>query len=177
MNISPLLKKLEELKVDCMYGKKIHYNAADRKDFYYKWIFIIPIIVVNIVLSSTLFSMIKTEFPVYLGYIAASISLINAILIGLLRHFRFDEQVSMHRKIAQRYLDLAKRVTRKISYFEANEKVSMEEVNSFLDEAGKENHQINIQSDELAICKKDHKKAQKSFESGEESYTDKELNR
>ena len=55
-----VIKQLKQFKTDTIYEKKKHYNAADRKREYYKWISIIQIIL-NAITGTTLFAVVFGE--------------------------------------------------------------------------------------------------------------------
>ena len=58
-----VVKQLKQFKTDAIYEKKKHYNAAERKRKYYKWISIVQIIL-NAVAGTTLFTIVFGDpFP------------------------------------------------------------------------------------------------------------------
>lgn len=52
-----VIKQLKQFKADAIYEKKKHYNAAERKRTYYKWISIIQI-VLNAISGTTLLTVV-----------------------------------------------------------------------------------------------------------------------
>ena len=55
-----VVKQLKQFKTDAIYEKRKHYNAAERKRKYYKWISIVQIIL-NAVAGTTLFTIVFGE--------------------------------------------------------------------------------------------------------------------
>ena len=55
-----VIKQLKQFKTGAIYEKKKHYNAADRKRRWYKWVSISQI-VLNAITGTTLFTVVFGE--------------------------------------------------------------------------------------------------------------------
>ena len=77
-NIKNTIKKI---KVDALYGKKKHFNAADRKEKYHYWIGV-PLVIINILAGSILFYVLTDGVDNWVKYIPLVLALIAALLSG-----------------------------------------------------------------------------------------------
>ena len=100
-----VIKQLKQFKTDTIYEKKKHYNAADRKREYYKWISITQIIL-NAITGTTLFAVVFGE-----GSKAAElIALIFTILASVQKIGDFENQAQGNAKVADMYLRISKKI-------------------------------------------------------------------
>ena len=61
-------EKIKRIKIDSLYGKKKHFNAADRKENWHYWIGI-PLIIVNILSGSILFYVLTEDAADWLKFV------------------------------------------------------------------------------------------------------------
>ncbi len=166
--------EMQNLRVDAIYGKKKHYNAADRKEKYHKNLGLIQIIL-NVILGSYLFGAAATTLPNALNWIGAILALISATAAGLQTYYNYERDVELHRAIASRYLAVIKECSRLIAYHKdgvieaALLREQFENLSSVCDH-------INADSAKCPASVEDYKKAQEGFKSGEEEYTEIERN-
>jgi len=69
-----IIKKVKELRVDVLYGKKKHFNAADRKQ---QWNIRLglPVVLINIIVGSLLFAILSDEVPDWSKWVGAFLAL------------------------------------------------------------------------------------------------------
>ena len=167
-------EKLKHIKIDCLYGKKKHFNAADRKESYHYWIGI-PLIAINILTATVLFFVLTDGLTNWARFIPILFAFIAAFLGGFQTYFNFNKQVEGHRRIANRYLALMKKADRLQGYIK-DSLISTEEAIKQFEIISDLADEVNKDSEQFPTSNKDYKKAQLGVESGEEVYTDKELN-
>jgi hypothetical protein len=169
-----IIKKIKELKVDALYGKKKHYNAADRKQSYHMLIGI-PLTIINIFLGSYIFAIITQRWPDGSNWLVGVLALIAAILAAFQTFFNFERQVEQHRSIATRYLAVTKGCSRLIAYYLDGQIVASELKHEF-EEYSRNYDQITSDSERCPTNEDDYNSARQGFNDGEEDYTKSELN-
>jgi len=165
--------KLKHIKVDCLYGKKKHFNAADRKESYHYWIGI-PLTVINILTATVLFYILTNDTTDWVKYTPVLFAFFASFLSGFQTYFNFNKQVEGHRRIGNRFLAVQKKTDRLQGYMK-DRLVSAEEVIKRLEEISMEVDEINKDAEHFSTSKNDYEKAQDGVKNGEEEYTEKEL--
>ncbi len=168
-----LLINLKQIKVDALYGKKKHFNAADRKSKYNKY-FTCPIIIIEIATGSVLFYIISNDIPDLFKYIAAGAALFAAILSGLQSFLDYPKKVEGHRNVGNRYLALYKE-SKGIEAAMIDQVLTNDIIFNKLENISKNINEINCDAEPFPANAKDYDKAKKSIEAGDEEYTEKEL--
>ena len=170
------LQRIRELRVDALYEKKKHYNAADRKAKYNLW-FGIPNLVANVIVSSVLFALLayRGSFAPIMIWIGAILSLITGILGGLQTFFKYPKVVEGHRAIASRFLAIAKEC-RRIEAYILDEQMDPQALHEQLERLGRTYDDVVKDATPFLTNKKDYNLAQKGFTENEEEYTEQELN-
>jgi len=168
-------ERLQKLKVDCVIGKKKHFNAADRKHNYHLWLGI-TLIVVNVIMGATLFVTLFEETAGNFGKYAPLILAFAASLLGTFQtFFNYSKQVEEHRRVANDYLAIMKKCERLQGYI-ADGLVSGNELAEKMEELGDAAEGVNKSAEPLSTSyTKDYQKAIAGIKSGEESYTAEEL--
>jgi len=167
-------EKIKRIKVDCLYGKKKHFNAADRNEGYHYWIGI-PLIVINILIGTFLFKNLTDGRTDWVKYIPIALAFLASFLTGFQTYFNFNKRVEGHRRIASRYLSIMKKADRLQGYIKDG-LVSNEELIKDVEEMATNIDGINKDAEQFPTSKKDYSKAKAGIEIGEEDYTEKELN-
>jgi hypothetical protein len=173
MGYEETLKQLKRIKVDALYGKKKHFNAADRKQGYRHFIGV-PAILINIVAGSALFKILCEQdgsvlWPAIMAFVAA-------ILTGLQTYFDFNAKVNGHRNIGNRYLEVYKACGRIDAYISDTILSQENNIVEKVENVSKEIDLINRDAEAFPTNNADYKKAQDSFKDGNEFYTEEELN-
>jgi uncharacterized membrane protein len=166
-------EKIKRIKVDCLYGKKKHFNAADRKEYYHYWIGI-PLTAINIIIGTVLYYVLTHSGLDFTQNIPIFLSCIAAFLSGFQTFFNFNKKVEGHRRIGNRYLACMKKLDRLQAYI-ADGVVTNEDVIKKLEEISTDIDDINKESEQYHTSKKDYQKAKAGIDNGEESYTSSEL--
>ena len=175
MESSAIIDKLRQVRIDALYGKRKHFNAADRKRKYHLCLGI-PILVIGILSGSTLLVLLGDTVPEFAKWIGAFFALLSALLAGLQTFFNFRKSVEGHLTIATRYLDLAKR----IELLLAAHKDGVIDTSHLYESARDmttEYADITRDAAVFTTSRKDYMRAREGFKEGEETYTDKELER
>lgn len=169
------IKEIKKTRVDALYGKKKHFNAADRKRRYRLWLNI-PVIVFNVLLGgSLLFTLLEEASPENAKIIAAICSFAAAVMVGISTFFNFSKEIDGHRKVGNKYLEVVKRSNQLIAVYKDNMIMDQELISRY--EAILDlKIQANAESVSFSTSDSDYKKAQKGIkEDGEEEYLPKEL--
>ena len=169
------LQEIKKLKVDALYGKKKHFNAADRKARYFYWLNI-PVIVVNVLLGGSLiFDLLKAESPQIAKISAALFSFLAAAMVGISTFFNFSKQVEGHRKVGNKYLEVVKGCNRIIALYTDGLLEEQKLVKEF-ERLTNLNTEANRDAAAYQTSRGDYRKARKGIkEDGEEDYLDQEL--
>lgn len=171
MELQETTKQLKKVKVDALYGKKKHFNAADRKKTYHYWLGL-PVVIINLFVGSILFKILFSSEGTVL--IPAVLAFIAALLSGLQTYFNFYQKAEGHRKIGNRYLTVFKHCCRIEAYIK-DEVLNKEGIIKNLEDVAKEIDAINRDAEAFPTSDSDFRKAQKGIKAGEEDYTEEEL--
>lgn len=98
---------LAEMDRNANLSKYVHFNEADRQLRHFRTLSV-PVILINIVLSSAFFFSVTDGLPVYVTWVSAFLALIAASLATLTLFFGFERRSESHRRLANKYLALAK---------------------------------------------------------------------
>jgi hypothetical protein len=168
------LKKVKELRVDALFGKKKHYNAADRIAKY-NFKFSVFTILINLFLGSILFAYLSISLPLAMKWAGAFLSLIAAFLSSLQTFCNYPKIVEGHRSIASRFLEIAKECSRLEAYVLEGE-MDLNALREKLERLAKDYDQVVKDAVAFPTNDNDYKKAKKGFNEGQEEYTHEELN-
>lgn len=168
------INRIKRIKADSVFGKKKHFNAADRKQNLHYWIGI-PLILLNIITGTTLFISLTENAQDWVKYIPIVFAFIASILGGLQTYFNFNEKVEGHRRCGNDYLAVMKKCDR-LQGFIKDDLISKERILEMIEEIAKEANRINKAAESYPTSDKDYQKAKAGIEEGEEDYTEKELN-
>ena len=166
------LTQLKKIRVDSLYGKKKHFNAANRKSRYHMLIGISLICLSTISGSVLFYVIVKSNSNI--SWVPLLISVITFFLSGIQTFFNFSKQAEGHRGIGNRYLAIMKKSELLISLYN-DKQLKKEELATKALELSDETEKVNRDSEAFSTNKKDYKMAQEGIEQGEESYTEKEL--
>lgn len=164
---------IKRIKVDALYGKKKHFNAADRKEKYHYWIGI-PLLILNIISGSILFYVLTDGIDGWVKFIPLVITLITAILSGFQTFLNHEKKVEGHRRVGNKYLAILKKSKRLESYLNDNVLLN-EEIVKRLDNLSEEIDNVNIEAEMFSTNQQDYDNAKKGIQDGEETYTMDEL--
>lgn len=165
--------QIQQLKVDALYGKKKHFNAADRKRRARLWLNL-PVVVINTVLGSLLMTILEESSPDVFKWIAATLAIAAAILSAVSTFLDLAKQVEGHRRVGNKYLAVAKQSQRLLAY-EADGLIDNAEMVKRLEHLADSNDEANREAEAFHTTESDFKKAQLGMQAGEEDYLDNEL--
>lgn len=168
------LNILRRIKVDALYGKKKHFNAADRKDREH-YLLGIPLVALNIITTSILLYALTDGKNDWIKYIPIVLTLITSLLGGFQTYLNSQKSAEAHRRIGNQYLSVLKKCDRLQEYaksFLINNEDLVKEIESI----AKKVEDINKEAESHPTNRKDYALAKKGIESGEECYTESELN-
>ena len=159
------LKELENFHIDCIYGKKKHYNARDRLRAASRrlgnWI-----IGFSAATGTSAFATLAGVWD-WLKIATAMLSVPTAVLAAIQKNQNFHEQAERHHVAANQYLVLAKEAQRWIAY--ANDgNITAEEIRDHLEKMSLK--AAEIQKVEPETLPKDYELARKGVDQGEEEY-------
>lgn len=166
-------EKIKRIKVDSLYGKKKHFNAADRKENYHYWIGV-PLTVITILTTTILFYVLTDGATNWIKYVPLALAFAASFLSGFQTYFNFNKQVEGHRRVANKYLALLKRADRLQGYIK-DKIITPEELFKQFEVIAFEADEINKEAEPYPTSNSDYVKVKKGIESGEEEYTNKDL--
>jgi hypothetical protein len=166
--------KLKRIKVDALYGKKKHFNAADRNERNHYRIGI-PLVIINILTGSILFYVITDGASNWVKYVPLILALISALLSGFQTYLNLQKKVEGHRRVGNKYLAIMKKCDRLQGYI-IDKVVSNDDLVSRIESIAQDIDSINIEAESYPTSNSDYLLAKKGIENGEEEYTEKELN-
>lgn len=166
--------QLKKIKVDMLYGKKKHFNAADRKSSYHYFIGV-PLIILNILTTSVLFYVLTDGVIDWVKYIPIGLTLIAALLGGFQTYLNFQKSAEAHRRIGNKYLSVLKKCDRLQGYL-SESIISNQKAVTLLERIASNVDEINKDSESYPTSNGDYLKAKAGIKSGEEHYTEEELN-
>lgn len=171
------LKEIKKLRVNALYGKKKHFNAANRKRSY-RLRLNIPVITFNVLLGGSLvFTILEETSPEVAKIFAALLSFLAAVMVGVSTFFNFSEQVEGHKKVGNKYLEVVKGCERLLALF-TDDLIDKQELVDKFEELSNLNLEANKDAEAYHTNKKDYEKARKGIkEDGEEEYLEIELER
>lgn len=167
------LANLKKIKIDALYGKKKHFNAADRKQNLHYWIGI-PLVCLNVITGSVLFYVLTDGITSGLKYVPIVLAFAAAVLSAFQTYFNFDKKAEGNKRIGNRYLAIMKRCDRAAAY-QADQFMSKTEFVTMIEEIAEEMARIDQDAEAYPTKSCDYEKAKKGIENGEETYTDSEL--
>lgn len=167
------LEIIRKTKVDCLYGKKKHFNAADRKQSYHYWLGV-PLVLINIAVGTTLFISLTEGREDWTQFIPVVLAFIAAIMGGMQTYFNFSEKVEGHKRCGNEYLGLMKRCNMLESLIR-DELVNNADAIKRLELISDDVNSINKMSESYSTSNSDYQKAKLGIESGEETYNQDEL--
>lgn len=164
------ISELEKIRIDCVYGKKKHYNARDRYASYHKRLGV-TIVGLTAFIGTSVFMSIS-ESGVYTARIITGIITVTVVVLAAFQTFlNYEKRALTHKVTADRYLYLMKRSQRMLAYHKDGNKT----IDSLIEEIETISLEIaEIQKDEPEVTQKDYQKARDGVENSEEVYTDKE---
>jgi hypothetical protein len=166
--------KLKRIKVDALYGKKKHFNAADRNEKNHYRIGV-PLVVINILTGSILFYVITDGASNWIKYVPLILALMSALLSGFQTYLNLQKKVVGHRRVANKYLAIMKKCDR-LQGFIIDKVVSNDDLINRIESIAIDIDSINIEAESYPTSNSDYLIAKKGIENGEEEYTEKELN-
>ncbi|RRJ88434.1 SLATT domain-containing protein [Flavobacterium macacae] len=167
-------EKLKRIKVDALYGKKKHFNAAERHEKIHYNIGV-PLVALNILTGSVLFYVLTDSVTNWIKFIPIILALIAAFLSGFQTYLNPQKKVEGHRRIGNRYLSIMKKCDRLQGYI-ADNAISNENLIAKIEEVAIEIDDVNKEAESFPTSSTDYEKAKNGIESGEETYTENDLN-
>jgi len=162
------IRAVERLRIDALYGKKKHFNAADRKERCNTYIGIF-LIVANAVIASNLAYMFISETRTF-GVIIGIIGLIATVLAVVQAFFNFSRAVEQHRMVATKYLHIVKACSRVKAYHQDGI-LPADELRERFEALAREYERITESAVSLSTNQDDYEKARRGIEGGEERYS------
>lgn len=168
-----ILKRIQEIRVDATFGKKKHFNAADRKEYYNVYLGLPPVLI-NIILGSLLFGLLSDTLGHIAKWVGGIFAFIAATLGGIQTYYNFHQQIEGHRKVAQRYLKVAKECSNSEAYYYDNQ-INTDELRCRCDKLSDKISEINRDAICFPTSNIDYDKAKQGIGDGQEEYTEREL--
>lgn len=168
-----MIKTIKKIKIDSTYGKKKHFNAADRNEGYHFKIGI-SLTIINLIMSTVLFYVLTDSATSWAKYIPIALTSLALLLSGIQTYLNFNKKAEGHRMIGNQYLVLMKKCDRLEAYM--NDKIiENKDIIQKIEELASRIDSINSDAGAYPTSKNDYEKARTGIESGEEFYAKKEL--
>jgi hypothetical protein len=164
------IKILKQIRTDCMYGKKRHYNANDRFSRKHTCLGI-WIVVITSFMGTSVFITLSEQSNLPAKIITGVLVVVDAVLAGLQTFFNFEKRAFSHKTTADKYLALMKKANRFIAYH-ADKTITSEQLKKEIEEIS--NEIKNLQAEAPETSRKDYDKAREGVKDGEEEYTEEE---
>lgn len=164
------IEELNKFRIDCMYGKKKHYNAKDRYATYNRNMGV-AIVVLSAIMGTSVYSALSRSDILLVQIIVVVFILLNAILVALQTYLNFERRSLRHKITADKYLWLTKEAQRLLAYYRDGSKF-IEGVQKELERLSQEVKEI--QKDEPETSQGDYQKAREGVKNGEEFYSEME---
>lgn len=168
-----IVARVGKIRTNALYGKKKHYNAADRKQKYQTRLGT-AILSINILLGSSLLVLLKSEVPDFMKWIGAGLSGLAALLTAFQTYFGFQKAIQGHRQVAGRYLELVHQCSNALAAY-ADGVLNDGQFAKRLDELTKAIARIDSDAHPYPTSQDDYDKAKGGMANGEEHYTEQEL--
>lgn len=168
-----VVKQLKQFKADAIYEKKKHYNVAERKRTYYKWISIIQI-VLNAISGTTLLTVVFGNGSKTAEILALVFTIIATVLASVQKIGDFENQAQGNSKVADMYLEISKNINLTLNFIKDGA-LSKKEIVEKAEKIRGEISQANKIGSQFPTNQKDYDKAQEGIKNGEENYTNEEL--
>ncbi|MEI6758517.1 MAG: SLATT domain-containing protein [Chlorobium sp.] len=168
-----ILLSIQKIKIDSAYGKKKHFNAADRKEINHHRISI-ALIVMNVVAVSAFFYVVMNTGEKLATTIALFINFFAVVLSWLQTYFNYQKVIQGHRRVGNKYLSVMKKCTRLQAYL-ISDIMDNNDIRKAIDDLGEQVDQINQEAEEYTTNDTDNYNAHDGINSDEEEYTKKEL--
>ena len=167
------LERIQKLRVDALYGKKKHFNAADRKRVYQARLSVV-VILANTVLGSALFLYAKEAVPTEMKWAGGFLALGAAALVALQSYFSWPKMVQGHCKVGEQYLSFVKQCSNILAQH-TDGIISDVQLGEHLERLTNELSKVDEAANSYPTTKADYQNAQQGVTGGEEDYTDSEL--
>lgn len=167
------LIRIKQIRTLALFGKKKHYNAADRKQRYHDRLGV-AVITINVVLGSGLLAMLGTQTADVVKWGGAALSLIAALCAAYQKFFGLQQAITGHRRVAGSYLELADEAQNVLADFQDG-LVSDAQLGKCRDVLQKKLTRLNKEAHSFSTSQSDYAQAQQGMANGEETYTEAEL--
>jgi ABC-type multidrug transport system fused ATPase/permease subunit len=168
-----ILLAIQKIKIDAAYGKKKHFNAADRKEKKFH-IINVTLIVINVIAVSAFFYVVINTGEKLATTIALFINFFAVVLSWLQTYLNYQKVIQGHRRIGNKYLSAMKKSVRLQAYLASNI-MEDKDIRITVDDLGDQVDQINQEAEEYPTNGADYEIARDGINNAEEEYTKKEL--
>jgi hypothetical protein len=150
---------LDKLRWNAHLGKHKHFEAGSRGKKYHVCCGV-PIVLINIVLGSVMFTMLgeRKEFLGWIAWFGAILSLVAAGLGGVQTFFNFEKHCIEHRAVANEYLSIARESERLLALHFDN-LLSLEKLSEQIERLNDAYSKVNSRSEGLVVSGADYKRA------------------
>lgn len=167
------ISRIKQLRVNALFGKKKHFNAADRKQRYMSRLGS-AVIIINAILGSGLFFLLRAETAEIIKWVGAALSLTAALCAAPQRFFGWQRVITGHRNIASRYLEVSHDCKNLLADFKDGQ-INFAQLGKRRDTIQKTLSRIDAEAQSYPTSDADYKQAKRGLANGEESYTEAEL--
>lgn len=172
MSETSTVNEIRKLRVNAVYSKKTHFNAASRKKKYHHRL-TLPTVIINVITGTTLFALMSKEMNDKI-WIPAILAFISAILSGVSEYFKFGKSSEQHEQVATRFLQIIRKCDASIAKFK-DDLIDLKILSTQYDELAIELDEINASAAPLQPSDSDYQKSRLGVNDGEETYTEAEL--
>jgi len=148
---------IEKLRSNAHLGKHSHFEASKRGRHYHVWAGL-PIVIINVLLGSLLFALLKENLPDWSKWGGGFLSLAAAVLGAVQTFFNFKTEYEGHRSVANQYLAIARECERLLAIY-CDGKYSLDDLSEKIAVLNDRYQKINAEAEKYPIKDEDYRVA------------------
>lgn len=148
---------IDKLRSNAHIGKHSHFEASKRGRHFHVVVGL-PIVVINVLLGSLLFALVKDTLPDWSKWVGGIFSLVAAMLGAMQTFFNFKGDYEGHRSVGNQYLSIARECERLLAfYFDGN--ITLKQLCEKVDSLNERYQKVNAEAEKFMVKDKDYQKA------------------
>jgi hypothetical protein len=148
-NIAYTVKIIDKLRWNAHLQKHSHFEESKGARTRHVWIGI-PNIIINVVIGSLLFTLIKAELPEFMKWIGAILALVAAVLGAMQTFFDFKANYEGHRSVGNQYLSIERECERLLAlYFD--EKLTLDHLSEQTRVLNERYEKVNAEAEKYIV--------------------------
>lgn len=151
---------IEKLRWNSHLGKHSHFEASKRGRDYHVFVGL-PVVVINVLLGSLLFALVKETMPDWSKWAGGVLALIAAVLGAVQTFFNFKANYEGHRSVGNQYLSIARECERLLAlHFDG--KLPLDHLSEQIHKLNERYEKVNADAEKYMVKDEDYQKALKT---------------